>query len=517
MDHIGEDGRMKAEFKPNAIPFSITSRNASGLDTTVIEVTRRNMSISVPSHSARTISLVVTALTFATVVSAQPAPQQQIAARKMLYPQREWSDWQNYPIRTVQDISPAPKTVPLDQFGGRADRRFTRTGFYYTRKVDGRWWFIDPEGHPYLNAAVASVTPGSSPASAAALTKTFGTEPEWMSKTRELLLLNGFLGAGSWSDAPALRAAQAQSSHPLSYSVNLDVMNAYGAKHGGTYNVPGHKGYPENTIFTFDPAFETFAETYLAAKIADYRGDPNLIGYFSDNEIPLLRANLDGFLRLPTNDPGRQAAERWMRDHHATTPTDALRIDFLQYEADHYFRVVSSAIHKADPHHLYLGCRFYGEQLKDPEVFRAIGKYAGAISINVYGIWQLDPETTAMWEGESGKPFIVTEFYAKGQDSGMPNLTGAGWIVHTQDDRGLFYENFVLALLQSRACVGWHWFKYQDNDPDDPHAEASNVDSNKGIVDRVYKPYDPLLVRMRDLNLKMYGLADVFDLTAGTP
>jgi hypothetical protein len=33
----------------------------------------------------------------------------------------------------------------------------------------------------------------------------------------------------------------------------------------------------------------------------------------------------------------------------------------------------------------------------------------------------------------------------------------------------------------------------------------------------VYKPYDPLLVRMRDLNLKMYGLADVFDLTAGTP
>ena len=36
-DHIGGDGRLKAEFKPNAIPFSITSRNASGLDTTVVE------------------------------------------------------------------------------------------------------------------------------------------------------------------------------------------------------------------------------------------------------------------------------------------------------------------------------------------------------------------------------------------------------------------------------------------------------------------------------------------------
>ena len=37
VDHIGGDGRVKAEFKPNSIPFSITSRNATGLDTTVVE------------------------------------------------------------------------------------------------------------------------------------------------------------------------------------------------------------------------------------------------------------------------------------------------------------------------------------------------------------------------------------------------------------------------------------------------------------------------------------------------
>jgi len=37
VDHIGGDGRLKAEFKPNAIPYSITSRNATGLDTTVTD------------------------------------------------------------------------------------------------------------------------------------------------------------------------------------------------------------------------------------------------------------------------------------------------------------------------------------------------------------------------------------------------------------------------------------------------------------------------------------------------
>src|SRR5246500_574856 len=37
VDHIGGDGRVKAEFKPDAIPFSVPSRNAKGLDTVVID------------------------------------------------------------------------------------------------------------------------------------------------------------------------------------------------------------------------------------------------------------------------------------------------------------------------------------------------------------------------------------------------------------------------------------------------------------------------------------------------
>jgi Domain of unknown function (DUF362) len=37
VDHIGGDGRVKAEFKPNAIPFSVHGGNAMGLDTTVVE------------------------------------------------------------------------------------------------------------------------------------------------------------------------------------------------------------------------------------------------------------------------------------------------------------------------------------------------------------------------------------------------------------------------------------------------------------------------------------------------
>jgi hypothetical protein len=69
----------------------------------------------------------------------------------------------------------------------------------------------------------------------------------------------------------------------------------------------------------------------------------------------------------------------------------------------------------------------------------------------------------------------------------------------------------VLQLIQSKSIIGWHWFKYQDNDPNDPHAELSNRDSNKGVVNINYQIYAPLLERMKQLNPNAYALADYFD------
>ncbi len=96
-------------------------------------------------------------------------------------------------------------------------------------------------------------------------------------------------------------------------------------------------------------------------------------------------------------------------------------------------------------------------------------------------------------------------------DSGMSNTGGAGWVVKTQRDRGLFYENFTLGLLESKVCVGWDWFKYMDNDPSDTKADPSNRDSNKGILNNRYEPYDPLLEAMKRINERTFSLVDYFD------
>jgi hypothetical protein len=83
--------------------------------------------------------------------------------------------------------------------------------------------------------------------------------------------------------------------------------------------------------------------------------------------------------------------------------------------------------------------------------------------------------------------------------------------LRTQQDRGKFYENFTLGLLKSKECVGWHWFKYADNDPTDLRADPSNQDSNKGIVSNRYVAYLPLLDSMKRTNERAYQLIELFD------
>src|SRR5690606_22152794 len=127
-------------------------------------------------------------------------------------------------------------------------------------------------------------------------------------------------------------------------------------------------------------------------------------------------------------------------------------------------------------------------------------KYVDVLSVNYYYAWTPDAELLDRWVELTGRPFMITEWYAKGVDSGMGNASGAGWLVETQEDRGRFYENFSLKLLEHPGCVGWHWFKYIDNDPTNLQADPSNRDSNKGMVTNLYEPYGPLVARMTKIN-----------------
>ena len=114
------------------------------------------------------------------------------------------------------------------------------------------------------------------------------------------------------------------------------------------------------------------------------------------------------------------------------------------------------------------------------------------------------------------KPFIITEWYAKGMDactpeSGLTNLSGAGWTVRTQLDRGKFYHNYALRLMEAPYCVGFDYFKMWDNNPNDTGADTSNTNSNKGIYTIKHEEYTDLVNMMKKLNRNKYSILDYFN------
>ena len=420
--------------------------------------------------------------------------------------------WRGYPTRLLKhlrDFEEPAQPPKLGIYGGLTGRRYKATGFFHARKVRDRWWLIDPEGYRFIHVAVNGVRHGTSPKNKRAFPKKFGTLAKWRDATLALLREHGFNGTACWSDDRLLREAE----RPLAYTPQWNFMSRYGRKRGGVRQLPGHLGYPSRCIFVFDPEFESFCDRH-ARKLAATKDDPWLVGHFSDNEMPFPHDSLDRCLKLPSDDPGRKAAEAWLAERKGSPTARISKADrqaWLGVVADRYLRIVSTAIRKHDPNHMYLGPRFHGSDRRKPELWAAAGKYLDAIAVNVYGTWTPSKRELRQWEKWSGKPVVVTEWYAKGDDSGLANLTGAGWTVPTQRDRGRFYQNFVLGLLESRVCVGWHWFKYMDNDPEDLRTDPSNRNSNKGIVTTRYEPYTPLLDAMGELNAVVYPLTRYFD------
>ena len=98
------------------------------------------------------------------------------------------------------------------------------------------------------------------------------------------------------------------------------------------------------------------------------------------------------------------------------------------------------------------------------------------------------------------RPFLVTECYAQSVESAATEAAGAGFRVKTDRDRGLFYQNLTIGLLNHGGCVGWHWFKYS----------GDGEGFHKGFVDSQYVPHAAMLEVMRGLNRQVYPLAAHF-------
>lgn len=416
------------------------------------------------------------------------------------------------PLDKIEGFAPAsdPET---DKYGGWTGTNVGNSdGFFRVRKIDGRWWFVDPEGNLFLAKSVASFNPGRSGDEDRVRERLFGPRKEWAEREIAFVKSIGFNSLGAWASPEAMWLA----SNRIPYTMILSPMATYnhaldkaGKEQELFSRIDRKSGSSFGFPFVFDPGFEATAEKVLS-RAAEHKDDPWLIGYFIDNEVQFRITMLEDCLtKWPEGHLNRDSAKAWLdrrkgrRDCTAADIDEADKKAFAAYCIDLYFSKVSRILRKYDKNHLFLGSRFHtwAAEMENPECFKVAGKYLDVVSLNHYR-WDLDLKLAQMWERESGKPFMVTEFYAKGADSGLGNTSGAGFVVPTQEDRGLFYQHFAGRLLRSPACVGWTWFTYRDNPAND---------GNKGIVSWDFKRYEPLVRRMKEFNSCVFNLVKFLD------
>ena len=416
------------------------------------------------------------------------------------------------------------KTYEFDRYGGLMDESMKQeaTGFFYAKKIGDRWWFIDPYGYPCYIRALSGITYSyqGSPTQREAALEQFGSFEKWAIANTRHLMDDLYFNAGA---SPVAEILSVEDQIIEQRGIG-SFASGYGSSIGVNSSRGGQTTFSENnTMPVFDPEFEEYADKKAEESTASRLNDPDLLGYTTDNELPMQLSLLDNSL---TVDPSKAVnyytyACAWtflcnMTGKENPTGkdiTDELRDLYRGFVWDRYYNVVCAAVRKYDPNHMLLGTRFLTAVKDSKWVLRFAGLYLDCITINWYSAWEPQAEDLYDFSRYTGLPIMITEFYTKAMENegNLENTTGAGWIVQTQQDRGDFYQNYTLRLLECKNVVGWHWFQYGDNDPAGNPTDISSKDANKGIFSNSLKEYTDLTDDMVEINKNVYLLTQYFD------
>ncbi len=312
-----------------------------------------------------------------------------------------------------------------DAYGGWDGVKGSKTGFYHTEKIGGKWWIITPEGNGFLSKGVNSVHPPHAPE--------FSKEER--GKAAGMMLSWGMNTGGCWSD-PALAG------NGIAMTLRCKISGAH------------RDAFPD----VFDPNWKNSVSQAALAECTPHKNDPWILGYFTDNELPWKHEEESGafveeFLKLPPESPGRKEAGA------ARAGGAAAMKAFRERVADLYFRTTADAIRAADPNHMILGCRFAGRPPLG--VVAKMAGHADVISINNYSDHPPLPLLRDMSRA-ADMPLMVTEFSFKAPAPGL-ETNGSGPAKRTQAERATAFEDYAGQLLREDFCVGYHWFKYAEN------------------------------------------------------
>ncbi len=391
----------------------------------------------------------------------------------------------------LEDKTLAAGDFDYCKYGGYRNTQARATGFFRVEQIQGKWWFIDPDGHCFFSVGVDCVTPSSGtrirgrediyaalpPANQMAsgrgggrgpqasfyswnLERRFG--PDWRSKWVDLTLRRmeawGFNTIANWSDSTLWAAPR----------------KPYVLMLGGGWGLEtGWMGLPD----VYAPGWDQQVDQAAARQCAPRKNDPWLLGYFVANEPPW--PGKENLLAEMILQGPETATQRQFKTFLAEGDTPQRRAAFIHQAFARMLERIHAAIRAHDPNHLHLGIRFGGRPADE------VVRLARVFDVYSQNIYSLAPDHKALDQiyGLTGRPIVIGEFHI-----GAPGRGLAAGLVQAADQkqRGVAYRYYVETAAAHPALIGTHWFQWLDQ-PATGRMDGENY--NIGFLDVADLPY----------------------------
>jgi hypothetical protein len=388
------------------------------------------------------------------------------------------------------------------RYGGFAETKGRSTGFFRVERNEGRWWFVDPDGHLFLSLGADVIRPEM-------VTPAAGRDAFFRERPPESLLppraRDGDRGLSFFTWNLARRFGDQWLSGWIDHTIRR--MEAWGLNTIANwsderlwdakrkpYVVPlaswltgvSYLGLPD----VYSEEFAKQADERAQRQCSPRRDDPWLLGYFVANEPPFPQKELQtvGLIFSGPATATKAALEKWL----AAGDTEARRKQFVGDAFERYVAITSAAVRRHDPNHLNLGMRSGGSPT--PAEIRA-ARVFDVYSVNIY---QEQVPTSRVQEIAelTGKPVLIGEFHF-----GTPGRGMAASLVQVRDQRarGTAYRYYVERALAMPEMVGTHYFQWADQ-PSTGRFDGENY--NIGLVDVTDRPYADLVQALKDTHAR---------------
>ncbi len=418
--------------------------------------------------------------------------------------QNEWK------IEDKEDVSGA--VYNYSKFGGYTQMKVRATGFFRTEKINGRWWFVDPEGYLFLSVGVDGISPGRG-GNAKEVDKRrniFKELPPQMPSTNQQVQRNDY-NFGQWN----LIRRYGDNYKEKSNELIIKRMDKWGINTISNWSSGEIIAMNKKAFITsmrtagverglmgladvYTPDFLKKLDEALKASVSKYKDNPWLIGYFVGNEPAWLGEEIRLCDIILSGEDRPIKAE--LKGFLAKGDSPERRKEFVFNTFRIFLSSVREAQKKYDPNHLNLGIRFGNIINIDTAVLKICKKSFDVLSFNCYDLY---PRKEMMDRALiiTDLPMIIGEYHFGTVDRGMAQSL---WQVNSQSERGVAYRYYTEQGYSHPGLIGTAYFQWNDEDLAGRRNDGENY--NCGLVDVTDRPYKYQVEAMAETAKKLFGV-----------